>query len=368
MDFEVDRADLPRTRTVEGPPAPLAEGEARVRVDAFALTTNNITYAVFGDMLQYWQFFPGAPADAGEETQWGRIPVWGFGEVTETRSPDVAAGERLYGYFPMSSEVVLRPGRADAASISDTAPHRAGLAGAYNRYVRCAADPVYRPEREDQQMLLFPLFYTAFLIDDLIADREDFGADQVVLSSASSKTAIGVAFLAHRRGLPTVGLTSAGNAAFVESLGVYDTVLTYDALDALPELRTAYVDIAGNRDIVHAVHTRLGERIGHSMIVGGAHHDHETQVAPDAPLPGPAPEFFFAPAQVAKRTEDWGREGIAERVGEAWAAFSAWTDGWLRVSHARGADGVGAVYQDLLAGRIDPRAGHIATLIDTPED
>jgi len=262
----------------------------------------------------------------------------------------------------MSSEVVLTVGRADAEGVSDVSPHRAELAPAYNRYVRCAPDPVHRDDREDQQMLLYPLFYTAFLIDDLIADNDDYGAEQVVVSSASAKTAIGVAHLAHARGLPAVGLTSPRNRAFVEGLGVYDTVLTYEEVAELPAVGSVFVDIAGNRDVVHAVHTRLGDRLAHSLVVGGAHWDHATEVAPDAELPGPAPVFFFAPAQIAKRTQDWGRAGIQERVAEAWDVFAAWTDGWLVVRHASGPGAVDGVYHELLGGRIDPREGHIATL------
>ena len=81
MEVEVNRTDLHRVRVHEQAPVPLAPGEARLRVLRFGLSSNNVTYAVFGDALQYWSFFP--PADGG--TEWGRVPVWGFGEVVETR-------------------------------------------------------------------------------------------------------------------------------------------------------------------------------------------------------------------------------------------------------------------------------------------
>ncbi len=82
---------LATTRLVAVPDAPLADGQVRVRVDAFALTANNITYAAMGDMLNYWKFFP-----SGEDG-WGIVPVWGFGTVVESTHADVAVGERLYG-------------------------------------------------------------------------------------------------------------------------------------------------------------------------------------------------------------------------------------------------------------------------------
>jgi len=366
IDIEVVRDELHRVRALESAPTELADGEARVRVERFAFTTNNITYAVFGDALQYWAFFPAGPDDGAAEdapTPWGRIPVWGFGVVSESRSDAVDVGERLYGYFPMSTEVVLVPGKGDERGVTDLAPHRQAMAGAYNRYVRVAADPIHRADREDHQMLLFPLFFTSFLVDDFFADSEWFGARQVVVSSASSKTAVGVAFLAQARGAAeVVGLTSPGNVEFVESLGVFDRVLAYGDVDEVPVVPSVYVDIAGNRDVLYAVHAHLGDELTYSMTVGGTHWAHEATAPAD--LPGPAPAFFFAPGQIAKRTKEWGRDGLDARVGEAWQGYADWADGWVEFDRALGAEAVQQVYLELLDGRVDPRAGHICSLGD----
>src|SRR5450631_1445488 len=114
----VDRGDLHRARWVSTDPTPLAEGTARLTVDGFALTSNNITYGAFGDAMNYWAFFP-----TGDATT-GCIPVWGFATVSESRSPGVEAGTRFYGYFPMADEVVLHPTHADASRFFDGASHR----------------------------------------------------------------------------------------------------------------------------------------------------------------------------------------------------------------------------------------------------
>src|SRR5690242_18261409 len=105
MEFEVDRSDLHTTRIVDTDGRALRDGEARLRVEHFALTANNITYAVFGDAMQYWQFFPAA--DDG----WGRVPVWGFADVVESSVPEVAVGRRVYGYLPMATELIVTPER-----------------------------------------------------------------------------------------------------------------------------------------------------------------------------------------------------------------------------------------------------------------
>jgi hypothetical protein len=362
MNLEVDRSDLAQVREWSGPRAELAEGEARLRIDHFAFSANNVTYAVFGDSMRYWDFFPAGPSEPHDNTAWGRIPVWGFADVVDTRSSDLTVGEHLYGYFPMSTELIITPGRADDRGVTDLAAHRAPMAGAYNRYVRCSADPLYRVEHEDHQMLLYPLFYTSFLIDDFLTDNHQLGAGQIVISSASSKTAIGVAFLAHSRGLPTVGITSSANADFVKGLGVYDRTVDYDTIDQLDGKASVYVDVAGNRDVLQAVHRRLEGMLTHSMIVGSTHWDHQTDTSEE--LPAPEQVFFFAPAQIAKRTKEWGRDELAARVATAWEGYVAWADAWIRFRHVRGPAEITDVYRELLAGRADPRAGFICTLAE----
>jgi NADPH:quinone reductase-like Zn-dependent oxidoreductase len=358
MQVDVARAELSRVRLSEPTDAALEEGQACVRVTAFALTANNITYAVFGEAMRYWDFFP---VEGDDQAEWGRIPVWGFGEVVESRSPHAAVGERLYGYFPMASSLVITPGRADGRGLSDVAPHRAEMASAYSRYVRCAADPLYRADREAHQMLLYPLFFTSFLIDDYLQSNGDFGAAQIVVSSASSKTAIGVARLAHERGAHVVGLTSPAHVEFVAHLGIYDEVRPYDEAPQLELVPSVYVDIAGNRDVLSAVHQRLAGALAHSMAVGGTHWDHEASAGPED-VPPPAPAFFFAPTQISVRSKEWGREELDRRMGEAWSHFADWADTWIELRRAAGASEVTAVYQDLLTGHPDPRAGFICSL------
>lgn len=363
MDLEVDRNDLHRARVVRAAPAPLDEGQARLRVDAFGLSSNNITYAVFGDALRYWDFFP-AHRDAGDDggpTAWGRIPVWGFAEVVESRCPALTVGRRVFGYLPMSDAVTVVPGRFDDRGFSDVAPHRAEMAAAYSRYTDVDADPVYRPHRERHQMVLYPLFFTAFLIDDFLADHGDFGAAQLWISSASAKTSIGTAYLASRRNAAeVVGLTSERNRAFVESLGVYDRVVTYDAVAGVATAPAVFVDVAGNSDLTFAVHAHLGDRLAHSMIVGGTHWDHRA-APPTAVLAGPTPEFFFAPSQVAKRTREWGQEGLDARLGEAWDGYAGWVDGWVEWRRCSDVAAVEAAYRELLDNAADPHTGYICS-------
>ena len=357
MEFEVDRDDLHRSRVLENAPRSLTDGEARVSIDAFALTSNNVTYAAFGDMLRYWDFFPASPTDPGTGN-WGRVPVWGFADVVESTVSSLAVGQRLYGYWPMATELIVTPGRFNEGGFQDLAAHRQEMASAYNRYLFVDRDPLYDASRESQQMVLWPLFMTSFLIDDCIDDNAMFGAKTVVVSSASSKTAIGTAYLlAARPDARVIGLTSAGNADFVRSLGCYHDTVHYRDVDALDIEDAVYVDIAGNLDVRTAVHERFAESLQASLIVGSTHWDYKAEGA--APSKGPNPEFFFAPTQISKRHDDWGPQGLSDRVGEAWARYSYWTDTWIKIETSRGASAIESVFTTLLSGQVDPRVGYV---------
>ena len=370
--FHVRQDQLATTRLVQTADAPLADGQVRVRVDQFAFTSNNITYAAFGQAMQYWQFFP-VPADAdasAEAPAWGCIPVWGFGTVVQSLHPGVAVGERLYGYWPMASHAVLQPTRLSAGAFSDGAPHRAALHAVYNQYQRCSSDPFYTPDTEAVQALLRPLFLTAWLIDDFLADNAFFGTTAggargvMLLSSASSKTASATAAqLAKRPDVEVVGLTSPGNLAFCESLGCYSRVLTYDQLDALPaDTPCVYVDFAGSGPLRQAVHTRFTQ-LAYSCSIGGTHVD-DLRGAKD--LPGPRATLFFAPAQVKKRSSEWGAATFGQRLVTAWHGFrhqvATSNPPWLVVQQHQGAEAVQAAYAQVLAGRGDPTLGHMLGL------
>jgi hypothetical protein len=354
----VRQDQLGTTRIDTHEAAPLAQGQVRVRVDSFALTSNNITYAAFGDAMNYWQFFP--TGEAG----WGIVPVWGFGTATQSMHQGVAVGERLWGYWPMAGEAVLQPDRLSPAGFSDAAPHRAGLHAVYNNYLRCGADPLYTADSEDAQAVLRPLFITSWLIDDFLADNDFFGAKTMLLSSASSKTAYGTAFqLIQRPGIEVIGLTSTGNRSFCEGLGCYSKVLTYDELDTVPtDAACVYVDFAGNSDLRRNIHTRFAN-LKYSCSIGGTHVEH-LGTAKD--LPGPRATLFFAPAQVKKRQDDWGRAELDKKLAEAWHAFRARatdpTRPWLIVQRHSGPREVQQAYATVLAGRGDPRLGHILSL------
>ena len=140
-NFEVDRTDLSLTQYVDIPDIEsltLAKSEVLVSVDKFALTANNITYGVAGDMIGYWKFFPA-------RENWGRIPVWGIGTVLQSNIDGMTVGDRYYGYFPMSSYLVVSPVNVSDRGFVDGSAHRQELPPTYNQYSKVTAGNGFDP-------------------------------------------------------------------------------------------------------------------------------------------------------------------------------------------------------------------------------
>jgi len=355
-EFLVRRDDLRRWRIDDdGEPVEPRAGDVVLRVERFGLTANNVTYGAFGDMMGYWRFFP-APDG------WGRIPVWGFGDVVASAVDGIAEGDRFFGYFPMASYATMRA-EPDAGGFAEASDGRATLPATYNRYLRATPERGFDPAHDDVAVVMRVLYLTGWLIANQL-ERAGFNdAASVVLSSASSKTAFATAFeIARRDPRPhVVGLTSPANRAFCEGLGCYDQVVTYDDLASLPlDGGIAYVDMAGGSDLRRAVHEQAGDALHSSLMVGATQWEGAAPAGDD--LPGPTPEFFFAPAQSDALTADLGRGELQRQIGEAWTAFAARVPDLLSIERATGAEALARTYDDLLEGRADPRKGYVFSL------
>lgn len=335
-----------------------ADGEVVFRLSRFALTFNNVTYATFGDALGYWRFFP------VEHEAWAQLPVWGYADVVESKVDGVEAGQRFYGYWPTATHVKVQPGKVGQRSFRDEAAHRADLPEIYNGYQRTDDDPLHDAQTEPLHAIYRPLFVTAFCLADFLAENNFFGAERVVVSSASSKTAYATAFcIRQHAGIELVGLTSSGNREFVENLGLYDSVLAYDDLRSLDMgARTVYIDIAGNPKLQAEVHRFFGPNLVYDCSVGSA----QSLVPPSPPrgLPGPQPEFFFAPTWIAKRYADWGAGEFNRRSGRASQAFFDYVtdNGLIDLTERSGLEAAREVLAEMIRGETDPAVGHVIEL------
>lgn len=355
--IDINRDSITDACIVETAPSDVAEGSVEVALDLYAMTANNVTYAVFGKPLGlfgndqgYWDFF--AERDAP-----GRLPVWGFATVVQSRHPDVSVGTQFYGYYPMASHAVLQPGRVGRQGFTDATARRASLPVIYNQYQRVDALGDYRAGDHDYWPVFRPLFLTGWLIADQLEDEGDYGAAQILVASASSKTAIGLAHALQQRATrpQIIGLTSAGNAGYVASLGLYDQVVTYDAIGAMdPTIASAMVDMAGSPTVAASVHNHFSDRLTASIVVGKSHWD----AADDgAGMAGPARQMFFAPGRSDKRLIDWGPDRFREQLAAAWLGFIDLAPRLLTLDKRQGADAALAAYRETVDARADAKTG-----------
>lgn len=342
-ELRVRRDDISTCELAEGesPRGDLAAGEAQLLIERFALSANNVSYAALGDRLGYWRIFP-APEP------WGRIPAWGYARALASRSPALAEGQWVFGLVPMATYVSVRPDPHPIGFV-DAVPHRAALAPVYNQYISVAGD------EDDAALVMRPLFGTSILLDLALSEAGFGGAGTVVLTSASAKTAYGLAHLLRERPVATIGLTSAARRAWVKGLGLYDAVVAYDDVHALDASGDAVlVDFAGDRALLRDVHEQLGDALVRSIRVGFTHWKAWDD---EAPLPGPAPEFFFAPDEMAPR----GRQ-LAQRYAAAWQAFAPVLERVMCIERVSNGDELVRIYRSLLNGSADPRLGFVASL------
>jgi len=345
VHFEIERRDIRHSRWATTlAPATLSAGEVLLTLERAALTSNNVSYALSGDMLDYWGFFPTEPA-------WGRLPVMGFGVVTKSAYPEVAVGGRYFGFFPLADHHVVTA-RSTAGGFSDAAPWREKHAAAYRNF------DLAQPTPHDDALLIFRgLFITSFLLEDFLREHNHFGAEQVVILSASSKTAIALAHcLRASSKVKVVGLTSTRNTAFTDELAEYHQVLSYDQIAALDVRPTVVVDMSGNMQMLAQVYAALGANVMHCASVGATHWDAPRH---GVTVPDPQPQFFFAPSQLSKRGRELGREVLNQRIAESLEVFVASTDAWLRIRRSVGSAAIGQLYGALVRGETQPNEGNI---------
>lgn len=352
--FEVRKDDLTRTRIVTAEIPELQDGEILTKIDRFALTANNISYAVVGEKLRYWTFFP-------TEDGWGIIPVWGFADVVESKNPEVQVGERLYGYWPMGTHLIMRPGKLRSDQLRDISAHRAELSPVYNTYVRTQGEESYDSSTDDERMLLMPLYATSFCLYDFLIANNNFGATQIIIPSASSKTAIGLAYALKDDpdSLAAIGITSAGNKEQVLALGLYDEVVTYGEMEAIDNTEpTVIVDMSGNGEVLSQLHKMLGDNMKFTSNVGLTHYE-SNKMGPDFIRERSA--MFFAPGHIEKRSQEWGPGEFQKKAFQFWSKAAVKSREWLTIEHRHGMDAVGQAFVEVRDSKIAPDTGIIVS-------
>jgi len=355
------KSDFNKTRLVSINEPSISDNQIKLKIERFSFTANNITYAVAGDFLKYWHFFPASNEDGSDASStWGHIPVWGFAVVTESNSSDIAVGERFFGYYPPTEYCVMQPSATNPATFIDGSAHRSHLPGGYNLY-RKVSDQV-DVLADNEQSLLYPLFATAFSIVDLCAEYDWYGADHAIILSASSKTSIGLAYaINYTKGAPKpIGVTSSRHKNAVESLGIYDQVFSYDEIDQLEnETKCCIVDMSGNKNLLGSLHKIYGENMMSTLSVGATHWD---SLEVNDGIIQERTHQFFAPSQIESMIKRFGPQGFSQQLGAFIQESFVKTRSWLKFEELDSIESLSSIYPDVCAGKIDANTGVMVVL------
>ncbi len=337
----------------------LKSDQVEARLTTFALTANNITYAVLGNSLGamasmgYWDFFP-------YDDQHGLLPVWGFAEVSESKSEALPIGTELYGFFPLTSHVVMEP-VTKGGLLVDNMEHRRSLPGVYNQYT-----PTTFIKNLAQEKSLWPVFrplyVTGFMISDELKQNQCFGAEQIVVGSGSSKTAMLFAHCHKQTGsnVRLVALTSPENQKFVEETKLYDDVACYDDLSNInSKSPTVFVDMAGNGKVIQALYEYLGNALKSGILVGKSHWSSDLDMSG---LDGPRMNLFFAPEVIRQRVETWGPKLLNQKLEDAWQSFIQRADELTTIVEVSGPEAAQSTYLKLIKGEVDPSVSNLVRL------
>lgn len=361
----IDKKNIKQSKivTLDSDLPALSNGEIEVKVNKFALTANNITYATLGlsfgkwtDMPGYWAFFPSSDANKGQ------LPIWGFAEVVRSLHPSINVGEELYGFFPMASHLIMRPGAVKDASLVDMMSHREKLAPVYNQYNRVSGMTDIKEDEKDLWPVFRPLLVTGYMICDQFEENGFYGAEAIIITSASSKTSMMTAncFRGFKNVPKLIALTSEGNHKFVEKSGLYDDVITYGNISDLPtDNSTALIDMAGNGAVINQIHEHFKDQLTFSLLVGISHWDSDR---PAKNLPGPAITPFFAPGRIKQRSGEWGGDGLRDRLAVAWDRFASLAPDLTIVEIGKGAEAAKAAYDQLIVGNVNPEISILIAL------
>ncbi|MEL7531647.1 MAG: DUF2855 family protein [Bacteroidota bacterium] len=352
--FLVEKNNIYQVRSQQEALAPLQEGEVRLAIEKYALTTNNITYAVSGFKLKYWNFFPA-------EEPYGVIPVWGYGRVIDTKQPEINIGERYYGYFPMATYCTVVPHKVKAFGFSDSAAHRQEMAPVYNQYLRVAAAAEQDAAVDNYTPIIKPLFATSFLIYQFLKSQAFLDAEQLIITSASSKTSLALAFNLHQHqatdGKKIIGLTSARNAQFVQGTAYYDSVLAYEDHLQIDPQKAVIVDMSGNHSLLQNLSDHLGELIQHIALVG----------LTDWKAAGrfsniPKTQFFFAPNHFKTFYQEYGAERANQMLNEALVGFIHDMKELTELAFITDFEQLSQLYLEMVDGKVDPKKGYVVKI------
>lgn len=348
--FLVKKEQLNQTKIINEDTPQIFEEEVLFKIDKYFLSSNNITYAANGDNLKYWNFFP-------QEGTYGVIPVWASLAVVKSNNTNIKEGERFFGFAPMGNYFKVRIGNYSSRGFSDISEHRTKLIALYNFYTKLSPKDFETNEILDYSIITRITFPTSFLLKSLLEWNSFFKAEQVIITSASSKTALGLAFLLNKYknkfGKKIIGITSSRSKKFVENSKFYDQVITYsDVNELLPKCNSVIIDFSGNSDLLIKLNEMLQDYLKYISLVGATNWEANKPIAKI-----PHCVLFDSGNTHRRLIEEYGMEKAMHLISTEMTEFTKFIKQMVSLSHIDEAD-LPIFYQKLLNGQVSPEFGY----------
>ncbi|KAJ3319699.1 hypothetical protein HDV06_006115 [Boothiomyces sp. JEL0866] len=348
IGFTIKKNDIKISSITQESISPIPANSILIQIDRFGFSSNNVTYALFGKAMQYFDFF-----DTGNG--YSHLPIWGLGTIIQSNSDQLKEGEKIYGYFPTASHIVLDPIQISRELFKVVREQLPADRVVYNTYYRQNVDPEYSAEYENLMLLFRPLWTTSFFLHDFLLAKFPH-VNSVVISSASSKTAFSLALLLKKSNIKAIGLTSNRNLEFVQKLDFYDSVLTYDQISTIPVADCVYCDFAGDSNLNSSIFSHFADNLQKHVVIGKTH----VESAPSAER-NPKTVFFFVPEWILKRVPK-PNENLTETKAKEWSNFLRYIQPFVDIKFSSEPKDLQKVYLEMLQGGFSPSDGYIFSL------
>lgn len=256
----------------------------------------------------------------------------------------------------MSSYLIVKPENIKPFGFIDGTTHRKPLPPIYNFYAKKPES--FSDVEKGYYSIIKPLFTTAFLNYLFLEEENFFEAEQILLTSASSKTALGIAYMLfsnkEQHGKKIIGLTSSKNKVFLQETGLYDQIFSYDELDNIPSLKTTMVDLGGNIELLLKINNQLNEHLRFTSLIGLA----DWKSAGDMKQV-PNSKFFFAPDYATKLFQKLGPDVANEQINKTQENFTELAQNWIDLKFVHFEAGIKDLYLNMLDGKVDPSKGYV---------
>lgn len=352
-------------------------GTVSLEILKSGLTANNTFYLRFGDKDPF-NFFHCYPVDSTAELvqdkstshdEFVHPPAWGVAQVVASTIDEIVVGTKYLGHLPIATSVTFKD--VSVNEEGNMVVKRPKVDAAYNVFRKIDPDDALLTEEYgDLALVCWPGIMTGFGCFSTLQMKGYYGADNLVITSASSKVALALAFYLKDSGKNVVGYTSKSNVPFCQSTGLYSQILDYDA-DLDPEKKYVFIDIVGRSDIYSKNKSCVTKLIAIGNTVGATGKDVTFGLFPPfatlkflltilgAPRwtrswMNPVHDLYLVLDGHEELKEDWGLDKYKTLLKENTHAFCKNATFWITTHKCDTEDAIKKGFADVIEGKVAP--------------